>query len=52
MRLLQIFLASALILDAALVMTTTATVTSSPAQAVSFSTDSNSISVFSQAAHQ
>jgi hypothetical protein len=41
MKLLKIMLAAALVLDAALVMTTTAVPTSSPAQAVGFNSDAS-----------
>ncbi len=52
MRLLKIFFATALILDAALIMTTTAEITNSPAQALGFSADSSNNSVFVESARK
>ncbi len=50
MKLLQIMLATALVLDAALVMTTTAVATNSPAVAVGFNNDASGTGSFSQIA--
>jgi hypothetical protein len=49
MNLLKIMLATALVLDAALVMTTTAVATNSPAVAVGFNNDVTGTGSFSQA---
>ena len=50
MRLLKIMLATVLVLDAALVMTTTAAPTTSPVQAVGFNNDTDGSGSLSQAA--
>jgi hypothetical protein len=49
MQLLKLFLAAALVLDAALVLTTTAAPTIAPAQAVGFNSNASSNGSFSLA---